>query len=42
MAQKPKNAQKIGRDATTGQFTSVATAKQNPTTHVVETIKKPK
>lgn len=32
---------KIGRNASTGQFTPVKTAKQQPKTHVVETIKKP-
>jgi hypothetical protein len=32
---------KIGRNASSGQFTSVQKAKQQPKTHVVETIKKP-
>jgi hypothetical protein len=31
---------KIGRNAGTGKFTKVSTAKANPKTHVVETIKK--
>jgi len=31
---------KIGRSAITGQFKPVATAKERPTTHVVEMIKK--
>jgi hypothetical protein len=30
---------KIGRNAGTGRFTPVKTAKEKPTTHVVETIK---
>jgi hypothetical protein len=33
---------KIGRSARTGRFTTVKTAKANPNTHVVETIKPPK
>ena len=33
---------KIGRNAGTGRFTSVKTAKGKPATHVVETIKKAK
>ena len=32
-------SQKIGRNAGTGKFTTVKTAKNNPKTHVVETIK---
>lgn len=32
---------KIGRNASTGRFTRVETAKKKPATHVVETIKKP-
>jgi len=31
---------KIGRNAENGKFTTVKTAKDNPNTHVVETIKK--
>jgi hypothetical protein len=31
---------KIGRNAETGKFTTVQTAKDNPKTHVVETITK--
>ena len=31
---------KIGRDAGSGQFTTVKKAQNNPKTHVVETIKK--
>jgi hypothetical protein len=31
---------KIGRDAGTGYFTTVKEAKDNPKTHVVETIKR--
>jgi hypothetical protein len=34
--------QKIGRNAGTGRFTKVSTAKAKPKTHVVETIKTPK
>jgi hypothetical protein len=33
---------KIGRNASTGRFTTVRTAQGKPATHVVETIKKPK
>lgn len=33
-------AQKIGRNAGNGRFTTVKTAKSKPKTHVVETIKK--
>ncbi len=33
---------RIGRNASTGRFTTVATAKGKPSTHVVETIKPPK
>jgi hypothetical protein len=33
---------KIGRDAGNGQFTTVKEAKENPKTHIVETIKKGK
>jgi hypothetical protein len=33
--------QKIGRDAGNGQFTTVKEARQQPKTHVVETIKRP-
>jgi hypothetical protein len=36
---KMANTHKIGRNAGNGQFTSVATAKGKPGTHVVETIK---
>lgn len=36
----PPLAQKIGRSAKTGQFTTVKVAKQHPSTHVVEPIKK--
>jgi hypothetical protein len=32
---------KIGRNAGTGRFTPVSTARAKPTTHVVETIKQP-
>lgn len=34
--------QKIGRDADNGRFTTVEKARQNPKTHVVETVKKGK
>ena len=34
-------ASKIGRNASTGQFTSVKKAQSQPKTHVVETIKRP-
>jgi len=33
---------KIGRNASTGRFTPVKTAREKPSTHVVETIKKGK
>lgn len=33
-------SQKIGRNAGTGLFTTVQQAKQQPKTHVVETIKR--
>jgi hypothetical protein len=33
---------RIGRSAVTGRFTTVKTAQGKPSTHVVETIKKPK
>lgn len=33
---------KIGRNAGNGRFTKVTTATRKPSTHVVETIKKPK
>lgn len=32
-------ARKIGRNASSGRFTTVKTAKDKPRTHVVETIK---
>lgn len=32
---------KIGRNAKTGEFTTVKQAQQKPATHVVETIKRP-
>lgn len=35
-----KKTVKIGRNAYTGRFTKVSTAKAKPRTHVVETIKK--
>lgn len=31
---------KIGRNASTGRFTTVKTAQSKPSTHVVETIKR--
>ncbi len=37
-----KNTTKIGRSAKTGRFTTVQKAQQQKSTHVVETIKKPK
>jgi len=37
-----KGTGKIGRSAITGRFTTVATAKRKPRTHVIETVKKPK
>lgn len=37
---KSKGTRKIGRNAGTGRFTTVATATKKPGTHVVETIKK--
>ncbi len=36
------SGQKIGRDADSGRFTTVEKARQNPKTHVVETVKKSK
>lgn len=35
-----RGAQKIGRNASSGQFTTVKEAQKKPATHVVETIKK--
>ena len=32
---------RIGRNASSGRFTTVKTATSKPSTHVVETIKKP-
>jgi len=32
---------KVGRDAGSGQFTTVKEARSEPKTHVVETIKRP-
>lgn len=37
-----KKTFKIGRSAKTGQFTTVKRATERKSTHVVETIKKPK
>jgi len=37
-----KGTRKIGRSAKTGRFTTVKKAQQHKSTHVVETIKKPK
>nr|WP_314901567.1 hypothetical protein [uncultured Deefgea sp.] len=42
MANAAKKPQQIGRSAVTGQFTTVKQAKAKPSTHVVETVKKPK
>ena len=36
-----RSTRKVGRSAITGRFTTVATAKRKPSTHVVETVKKP-
>lgn len=36
-----KGTRKIGRSAITGRFTKVSTARNKPSTHVVETVKKP-
>lgn len=36
-----KGGNKRGRDAGSGQFTTVKEAQQHPKTHVVETIPKP-
>jgi len=33
---------RIGRSAINGRFTTVKTAQGKPSTHVVETVKKPK
>ena len=35
------STRKIGRNAETGEFTTVKKALEKPKTHVVETIKKP-
>lgn len=35
------NSNKIGRNASNGQFTTVKQAQKAPATHVVETIKRP-
>jgi len=35
-----KSIMKIGRNAKTGEFTSVKQAQQKPSTHVVETIQR--
>lgn len=37
-----KSTVKIGRSAKTGRFTTVKTAKIKKSTHVVETIRRPK
>ncbi len=37
-----KSTYKVGRSAKTGKFTTVKKAQQNKSTHVVETMKKPK
>ena len=37
-----KNTFKVGRNASTGKFVPVKTAQRYKTTHVVETMKKPK
>lgn len=39
---RSSKGQKIGRDASDGRFTTVEKARKNPTTHVVETVKKGK
>lgn len=39
---KKGSTTKIGRNAGSGRFTTVKKATQNPKTHVVETVKKPK
>ncbi|ENB9666312.1 MULTISPECIES: hypothetical protein [Pseudomonas] len=38
MARKKKKTRKIGRNAETGRFTTVAEARNNPKTHIVETL----
>ncbi len=35
-----KKIVKVGRNAGTGKFTTVKTAKKHPKTHIVETIKR--
>lgn len=40
MSDKKKPDFKIGRDAKTGEFISVAEAKRRPSTTIVQTIKK--
>ncbi|WP_280140170.1 hypothetical protein [Azotobacter beijerinckii] len=42
MATKKSGGQKIGRDAGNGRFTTLEEARKNPSTHVVETVKKSK
>ncbi|MEA5452947.1 hypothetical protein VB780_30530 [Leptolyngbya sp. CCNP1308] len=42
MTTRKVKAQKIGRDAKTGQFIPVAEAKKRPNTTVIETVKKNK
>jgi len=37
---KKKGTRKVGRDAKTGKFITVAEAKRRPSTTIVETIKK--
>jgi len=39
---KKSGGHKIGRDAGSGRFTTVEKARKNPSTHVVETVKKSK
>jgi len=34
------SSSKIGRNASSGKFTSVSTARGKPSTHIVETIKR--
>jgi hypothetical protein len=42
MTKATPKGQRIGRNAGDGRFTTVETARKNPKTHVVETVKKGK
>ena len=40
MARKKSIPRRIGRNAATGRFTTVEEARNNPKTHIVETLRK--